>query len=139
MSFIASLFGAKALQATGDANDARLAELNQRDYAPGGRLYKKISKEQGLAAAEAAYQKTLGQQTTGATGDVAGQIDAAFKEGLDEGAGNITGFVSGAFSFVGRALGAILLGIPIWAWALAGLALWLYLGAPGKKKLFPSS
>ncbi len=128
MSFISSWFGADELQATGDAADAKLAEMNQRDYAPGGRLYNKIAAQQGTSAADAAYKATLNNLDTGATGNVSAQIDAAFEEGLQDGANNITGFVSGAFKFVGKALGSILLGIPVWVWlALAAIA-FFYLG-----------
>lgn len=139
MSWIGSLFGAEELQTAGDAADAKLAEMNNRDYAPGGRLYEKIKRERGQAAADAAYLAVQGNLETGRTGDVDAQISEAFDEGLKEGAGNITGFASGVFSFFGRALGAILLGIPVWAWAAAALGVWAWLGFPGlqalKKKL----
>lgn len=128
MSFISSLFGSGKLQADGDAADAKLAEMNQRDYAPGGRLYNKIATQQGTAAADAAYQQTLNNLESGATGNVSSQIDAAFDEGLQDGANNITGFVSGAFKFLGKALGSILLGIPVWVWLAVGAAAFFYLG-----------
>lgn len=135
MSLIGYLFGAPDLQSEGDKLDAQLEEMNQRDYAPGGRLYEKIKAQRGQAAADAAYAAVQGNLATGKTGDVDKQISDAFDEGLKEGAGNITGFVSGVFSFVGRALGAVLLGIPIWAWAVAAVAVWGWLGFPGLKAL----
>jgi hypothetical protein len=135
MSFIGSLFGADELQATGDAADARIEEMNRRDYAPGGRLYERIKRERGQAAADAAYQTVLGHLETGRTGDVDAQINTAFQEGLQDGRNNITGFVSNVFGFVGKALGAILLGIPVWVWAVAAVAVWGWLGFPGMKAI----
>lgn len=63
------------------------------------------------------------------------EIDAAFEEGLQDGANNITGFVSGVFKFVGKAISAVLFGIPAWAWLLGIGAVWVYLGMPGLKAL----
>ena len=70
--------------------------------------------------------------------DEASQRDAinqAFGEGLKEGRGNITGFISDAFGFVGKTLASVLLGIPVWVWLLGGLGVWAYLGAPGLRQL----
>ncbi|MGC3958107.1 MAG: hypothetical protein QM813_09275 [Verrucomicrobiota bacterium] len=135
MSLIGSLFGSSELQTTGDQADSQLADMNQRDYAPGGRLYEKIKAQRGQAAADAAYLAVGGHLETGATGNVDAQIGEAFDEGLKEGAGNITGFVSGVFKFVGQAISAILLGIPLWAWAVATLGIWAWLGFPGMKAI----
>jgi hypothetical protein len=63
------------------------------------------------------------------------EVNIAFKEGLDDGAKGITGFISGVFSFVGKALGAVLLGIPAWAWLLVGVGVWFYLGTPGLNRI----
>ena len=41
--------------AKGQALDAQLAAMNQRDYAPGGVIYQQIEDTQGPAAADAAY------------------------------------------------------------------------------------
>ena len=105
MSIIGKLFGADKLQAEGDALDAKLAALNSRDYAPGGKLY--------TPANWAAVQQNLG---TGTTGNVDKQINAAFQEGLDDGADNVTGFTSGIFDFLGKGLGSILKAVPWWLW-----------------------
>jgi hypothetical protein len=105
MSILGKLFGADELQAQGDALDAKLSELNSRDYAPGGKLY--------TPSNWAAVQQNL---ATGTTGDVDAQINEAFNEGLDDGANNVTGFISGIFNFVGKGLGAILKAIPWWIW-----------------------
>lgn len=128
MSFLGSIFGADDLQKEGDALDAKLAAMNNADYAPGGRLYNKVAATSGTAAADANYDAVVKNLQTGATGDVDAQINEAFKEGLQEGANNITGFVSGAFKFVGKALGAILLGIPVWVWLGVGVVVFFYLG-----------
>jgi hypothetical protein len=105
MSILGNLFGADKLQAEGDALDAKLTALNAKDYAPGGKLYS--------PANWAAVQQNL---DTGRTGDVDAQINAAFKEGLDDGANNVTGFLGGIFDFVGKGLGAILKAVPWWVW-----------------------
>jgi hypothetical protein len=105
MSILGKLFGADKLQAEGDALDAKLAALNARDYAPGGKLY--------TPSNWAAVQQNL---TTGATGDVDAQIVTAFNEGATDGANNVTGFLGGIFGFLGKGLGAILKSIPWWVW-----------------------
>lgn len=118
------LYGANDLQKTGDQLDAELRAANERDYGPGGRYYTPDN-----------YQTTQQNLQTGATGDVSQQLSDAFDEGLKEGAGNVSGVISGVFSVIGRGLSAVLLGIPVWAYAVAALALWIYLGAPGLRQL----
>ena len=63
------------------------------------------------------------------------EIDAAFGEGWNDGKKNVTGFVGGIFKVVGDVLGSVLLGIPFWVWALAGVLIWGKLGFPGLGKL----
>lgn len=118
------LYGADDLQTQGNTLDAELAAMNQRDYGPGGRYY-----------TPANYQTTQDNLASGATGDVSAQLSDAFNEGLKDGANNVTGVVSGVFSVIGRGLSSVLLGIPVWAYAVAGLAVWVYLGAPGLRQL----
>ena len=105
MSILGYLFGADKLQSEGDAVDAKLTALNAKDYGPGGRLY--------TASNWAQVQQNL---ATGQTVNVDAQINAAFKEGLDDGANNVTGFLGGIFDVVGKGLGAILKAVPWWLW-----------------------
>ena len=105
MSILSKIFGGDDLQAKGDELDAKLTALNTKDYAPGGKLY--------TASTWAQVQQNL---STGATGDVDAQINAAFQEGLDDGANNVTGFLGGIFDFVGKGLGALLKAVPWWVW-----------------------
>lgn len=67
------------------------------------------------------------------------EIDAAFDEGWQDGKRNVTGFVGNIFKVAGDVLGSVLLGIPFWAWILAAVGVWGWLGFPGlsqlKKKL----
>jgi len=118
------LYGADDLQKQGDTLDGQLRDINERDYGPGGRYYTPDN-----------YTRTQDNLASGATGDVSQQLDDAFQEGLDEGANNVTGVISGAFKLIGKGLGAVLLGVPAWAWLLGIVALWVYLGAPGLRQL----
>ena len=55
-------------------------------------------------------------------------VGDAFEQGLDEGADNIRGAVSGTFNVVGKGLAGVLTGIPFWVWALVILAALQYFG-----------
>jgi len=103
--------------------DARLRELNEQDAQKYGANW----------AAE--VQRNYANQETFDPKQQRKEIAEAFTEGTKDGAKNISNFISGIFAFIGRALGAVLLGIPFWVWAHAGLALWFYLGKPGLKTL----
>ena len=118
MSLLSSIFGADKLQAEGDALDARLAELNKTIYLD------KYNRPD-------LYEQAQANAARGATGNVAQQIDAAFKEGLQDGANNVTGFFGGAFDIVGKGVGAILKGVPWWIWAAAILYLLITTGLLG--------
>lgn len=118
MSLLSSIFGADKLQAEGDALDARLAELNKTIYLD------KYNRPD-------LYEQAQANAARGATGNVAQQIDAAFKEGLQDGANNVTGFFGGAFDIVGKGVGAILKAVPWWIWAAAILYLLITTGLLG--------
>ena len=52
VSILGWLYGADDLQKEGDSLDAKLRDMNQRDYGSGGRIYNKIESERGTAAAD---------------------------------------------------------------------------------------
>jgi len=112
MSFISSLFGGDKLQADGDALDAQLKAYNAA-----------TNYDARLTPEEQAQVKR--NLESGKTGDVNAQIDAAFKEGLNEGAANVTGFLGGIFDFVGKGVFAVLRALPWWVW-LGALAYLLF-------------
>lgn len=113
MSILSWIYGDDAnAQAAADA-DAKLRELNRQQY--------------GVDYVNTDNWVPPDQQNA--------QIDAAFGEGWNDGKKNVTGFVSGAFKVIGDGLSSVLLGIPAWVWLAAAAALWLYLGAPGLRKL----
>ena len=103
--------------------DTRLRQLNEDRAAQLGPEWK--------AQVDANYNTQVPFDTTSQRAD----IQDAFGEGLEDGRRNVTGFIGGAFNFVGKSLAAVLLGVPVWVWLLGGLAIWFYLGAPGARKL----
>jgi len=100
------------------AADAELRRINQEN------------RDRGLYddATWGKIQKDYETEVSFDPGQQRDSIDDAFKEGLDQGAGNISGFISGAFNFVGKALSAVVLGIPFWVWLLVAGALFWKLG-----------
>lgn len=113
MSLLTYLFGDDENARRAEAADAQLRELNRNRY---GVDY--VNGDDWVPPAEQERQ-----------------IDAAFAEGWQDGKRNVTGVVSGFFKVIGDGLGAILLGVPVWVWAVAGVALWAWLGFPGLSKL----
>jgi hypothetical protein len=120
MSFLTWISGGSGEQERGNNLDAQLAQLNARDYSPGGKLYTPEN-----------WDRVQRQQASGQTVNVDAEIAAAFKEGLDDGAKNVTGFLGGAFDIVGKGVGAILKAVPWWIWAAALLYILITTGLLG--------
>jgi hypothetical protein len=120
MSFLTWISGGSGEQERGNNLDAQLAQLNARDYAPGGKLYTPEN-----------WERVQANQASGQTVDVDKEIAGAFKEGLDDGAKNVTGFLGGAFDIVGKGVGAILKAVPWWIWAAAILYILITTGLLG--------
>lgn len=123
MSFLSSLFGDDENAAAAAEADARLRILNEERA-------KKLG-----PAWQAEVDRNYGTQSTFGVEAQEREIDAAFAEGWNDGKKNVTGFVGGIFKVVGDVLGSVLLGIPFWVWALAGIGVWGWLGFPGLSKL----
>ena len=129
MSFIGWLFGADALQAQGDALDAKLGAMNTSDYEPGGSLYNKIADEQGLAAANRAWGTVQDNLSTGATGNVDAQISGAFGDSVAASIATVAGWIKDALNGVGGAVKRFVTGaIPWWVWLALAVGLFLYFG-----------
>lgn len=108
-----------------DELDAKLRELNERDYGPGGRLYEKITASGGIQEANQTLDQVLENLETSRAGDVSDQVNDAFGEGLQEGYDNVTGAISNTLAAPIRFTFA---SIPWQLWALALVALFLYAG-----------
>lgn len=123
MSFLSYLFG-------DDENAARAAEADARLRILNAERAKKLG-------AQWNDQVNRNYETQAAFGVEAQEreIDAAFDEGWQDGKKNVTGFISGTFKVIGDVLSSVLLGIPFWAWALAAIGVWGWLGFPGLGKL----
>lgn len=115
MPILTWLYGDTANADAAAQADAQLRELNQKKYGSSGMIQDTLSGTDGV-------------DVWVPPGEQEKQVNAAFQEGLNDGANNVTGFVSGAFNFIGKALGAVLLGIPIWVWLIAGAGVFFYLG-----------
>jgi hypothetical protein len=70
---------------------------------------------------DAWFEEAQRNNDSGYVSDVDGAVDQAFDEGLEEGADNVTAFVSKPFEIAGKGVGAVLAGFPWWLW-IAGLA-----------------
>jgi len=116
MSFLTSLFGDDENAQRAAEADAKLRAMNEdRAKELGSDWFSQV-------------QKNYETQVTFDPKQQEAQVNDAFKEGLDEGAGNVTGFISGTFNFIGKALAAVLLGIPVWVWLIVGGVAFFYLG-----------
>jgi hypothetical protein len=100
-----------------DDLDRQLRDLNERDYGPGGRIYNRIEADRGTAAADDTFQQVLANLDASDDIDVEAEVNDAFRQGLEEGAGNIRS----GFNFT---FGAI----PWQVWAIAAVAAFLYAG-----------
>ena len=110
MGFWSSIFGSE----DNTAADAKLAELNTRDYGEGGRFYTPSNYKitQAHLAAEAQNPDA--------------EIGAAFGEGLDEGASNIRGTIGGT---INKIVGTAFKIVPWQVWLIAVIALVLYVAS----------
>lgn len=123
MSFLSYLYGDDENAARAAAADAQLRDMNQaRAQELGSEWLYQVDRNY-------ASQVTFGVDAQNA------QIDTAFGEGWNDGQKNVTGFVSGIFKGIGDVLGAVLLGIPFWVWAIAAIGVWGWLGFPGLSRL----
>lgn len=104
-----------------DELDAQLREMNERDYAPGGRIYERIEAERGTDAADDTYQDALENLDESRIDNVEGDVNDAFREGLEEGYGNIRDTVAAPFKIAWNIL-------PWQVWVAAAVALFLYMG-----------
>lgn len=126
MSFLSWLWSEPANGALNDpeaaaAADAKLREMADKNYAPGGRYYN--------AAKWAAVQKDLGTDAYLDTASAEAAIDDAFDEGWQDGQNNVSRTIKGTLNkVIGSPLKAVLGGVPIWLWLLALLWLGFSLG-----------
>ena len=127
MRFLSYLYG-------DDENAQRAAEADARLRV----LSDERAKELGESWKAEVDRNYATQATFGVDAQNA-EVDAAFDEGWQDGKRNVTGFVGNIFKVAGDVLGSVLLGIPFWAWILAAVGVWGWLGFPGlsqlKKKL----
>jgi hypothetical protein len=128
MSFLTWIVGHdEENAAAAAAADARLRQENEKDAPKYG------------AGWAAQVSTNYAQQDTFDPKEQRKEIHAAFAEGAEEGAQNVTGFIAGIFRVVGRMLTSVLAGIPLWVWLIVGAVIWWQLGRPGwqtlKKKL----
>lgn len=113
------LYGADELQSEGAALDAKLSDLNTKDYGPGGKFYNAGD-----------WEEVKQNLATGQVGDVTAQLDAAFAEGWQEGKDNVSGTVGSIFGTAGDVITSVLKGVPWWVWGLVLLYfLWPIIGA----------
>lgn len=126
MGLLSTLFGVDDEQARGDQLDAQLAQMNDRDYAPGGKIYNNIQATRGDDAANQAYNVVQQHLDETKTGNVDQQLNSAFGEGLNEGLQNEKNFVN-------RTVTGIFGALPWTVWALLAVGAFLYFG--GLKKL----
>ena len=123
MSFLSYLYGDQENAARAAAADAQLRDMNQaRAQELGSEWLYQVDRNY-------ASQVTFGVDAQNA------QIDTAFGEGWNDGQKNVTGFVGNLFKGIGDVLGAVLLGIPFWVWAIAAFGVWGWLGFPGLSRL----
>lgn len=112
MGFFSAIF-APGEQERGDDLDAKLAEINARDYGPGGKYY-----------TPHIYSQSQRNLETSRTGNIDAEIQEAFGEGVDEGAANIRGTIGGTVNASAKLFKII----PWQVWVIGAVALFLWLG-----------
>lgn len=145
MGFFASLLGFRDEQERGNSYDAALAELQRRDYAPGGRLYEAVAASDP-AQADANWQAVQRNLRSSATGNIETQLVSAAAlaplewtydpaqawQDTQQGAGIVTEGAAELLPKVGGWIGSLgnslLKAIPWWAWLGLGLFLAWKLG-----------
>jgi len=105
---------AASMQASIDATDAALRDLNETDYGPGGRIYESIAERRGQAAADNANALVMQHDTPT---NVSEQLAAAGREGAQ---GGLQTGLNLPFSFVRS--------VPWQVWFFGAIALFLWLG-----------
>ena len=90
----------------GQAAERRNAEINARLH------------EQGRLS-DADFEITQERFNAGQAYDPDAEIEAAYDEGLDEGANRISKILSKPFELVGTAVGSVLKAFPWWIWVAA--------------------
>lgn len=115
------------VQAQSDAADAQLQQINNADYAPGGKIYDQVATDQGTQAANKNWQTVQNDLQTSAatTANAADQVSGAFQTQLSSETSGISGVLSGSISTILKNIFNI---IPWQVWIVAGLALFIWLG-----------
>lgn len=126
MGWVSDLFGAPSEQQRADALDNQL-KASEADYAPGGRIYNKIAAEQGMDAAQKAYDQVRQHVDNGTAADahIDTQIQDAFNNQLSTEINDIGGAVSTAAATPFRLAWS---SIPWQVWALGAVLLFFYMG-----------
>ena len=119
-----NFFGTDEEQARADALQAQLTAMDQ-DYAPGGKIYIRIQKERGTAAANDAWRQVQKNLKAADQGDVGDQVKAEFNDAIASEVAPVTGAINATlkapFQFAWDA-------IPWQVWALGAVLLFFYMG-----------
>ena len=158
MGWLSNLFGIGEAEATGRELDAQLRAMNERDYAPGGRIYQKVAASDPVRAEQnwSVVQDHLASAKTGNVESqlilsaVVGTLEWGYDpltawENTKEG-GAIVGTVvteevapaiGRVLETIGDAAGKVLFKVPLWVWiALLGVVAWqLGLFAVAKRRI----
>ena len=123
MSLLTWLYGDAENAAAGAAADAKLRELNAQQYGTDYQMVQdRLAGQEGVEVWVPPAQQEQ-------------QVNDAFADGWAEGKQNVSNTISGGFGVVGDVVSSVLLGIPLWVWAIGAGGLWYYLGMPGLAKL----
>lgn len=129
ISYVSTGETADAAEERGRISDANLREQNRIDFERNrAGDYDAFTRE--------TYEQSNAQIDRGVIVNAADQVNAEFSAGLDDGRRNISGSVAGFFGVIGRGIGGVLLGVPVWVWLLvAGWAFFTF-GGPGLVRAF---